>query len=286
MKTRKLTVSDIRDRKVREDVNPLVMVTAYDAPSARIANEAGVDLILVGDSLAMVVLGYDNTLQVSIRDMIYHTEAVARIRPDVHVVADMPWMSYHVSDEDAVKNAAALIRAGADSVKVEVRLDQLPTIERILSCDIPVIGHIGLTPQAVYASGGFKVQAKQHEEVVALIRLARKLENAGCYAVLLECVPMFVAEAVTVRVGIPTIGIGAGPYCDGQVLVYHDILGLEKRSYPRFVRNYADLHKTSTEALTSFAADVRSQAFPDHSESYDSPKWTMELQESLSQLDD
>jgi len=244
------------------------MVTAYDAPGARMASDAGADLILVGDSLAMVVLGYDDTLQVSIDDMCHHTAAVARAKPDCHIVGDMPWMSYHVSPQETVQNAAALMRAGAHSVKLEGGRKRLPMIEQIIDAEIPVMGHIGLTPQSIHAMGGFKVQGKQAEHARKLVQAAKSLAHAGCYAVVLEGVPARVAKMVTDAVDIPTIGIGAGMHCDGQVLVYHDLLGIEDRFVPKFVRRYADIKGQSVEAIKAYAADVRSGAFPNDDESY------------------
>ena len=264
----KLTAPAIRARKVRDGADPLVMVTAYDAPGARVASQAGADLILVGDSVAMVVLGYDDTLQVTVDDMAHHTAAVARAKPSAHIVADLPWMSYHVSADETVRNAAMLIRAGAQSVKLEGGRKRLPMIERIRDAEIPVMGHIGLTPQSVHAMGGFKVQGRQAEAARRLVQAAKSLAHAGCYSLVLEGVPVQVAEMVTDAVDIPTIGIGAGPHCDGQVLVFHDLLGLETRLVPKFVRRYADLDTVATDALRSFATDVRSGAFPSSQESY------------------
>ena len=263
-----LTAPAIRVRKVRDGADPLVMVTAYDAPSARVVCEAGADLILVGDSVAMVVLGYDDTLQVTVDDMAHHVAAVARTRPDAHIVGDLPWMSYHVSASRTVRNAAQLVRAGAHSVKLEGGRKRLPMIERICDAEIPVMGHIGLTPQSVHAMGGFKIQGRRAEAARRLVQAAKSLAHAGCYAVVLEGVPVQVAGMVTEAIEIPTIGIGAGPHCDGQVLVYHDLLGLEQRLAPKFVRRYADLHAAATEAVRRFSDDVRSGAFPALEESY------------------
>lgn len=263
-----LTVPAIRGRKVRNGDRPLVMVTAYDAPGARFASDAGADLILVGDSLAMVVLGYDDTLQVTVDDMAHHVAAVARARPDAHVVGDLPWMSYHVSESETVKNAARLIRSGAHSVKLEGGRKRLPMIEKIIGAEIPVMGHIGLTPQSLHAMGGFKVQGRGGEAARQIVQAAKAIEHAGCFALVVEGVPAPVAEQVTEAVDIPTIGIGAGPRCDGQVLVYHDLLGLQDRLSPRFVRRYADLGAASVDAISRFAADVRSGAFPSDAESY------------------
>ena len=263
-----LTAPSIRARKVRDGADPLVMVTAYDAPSARVVSGAGADLILVGDSVAMVVLGYDDTLQVTVDDMAHHVAAVARTKPEAHIVADLPWMSYHVSTSETVQNAAGLIRAGAHSVKLEGGRKRLPMIECICDAEIPVMGHIGLTPQSLHAMGGFKVQGRQAEAARRLVQAAKSLAHAGCYAIVLEGVPVQVAEMVTGAVEIPTIGIGAGPNCDGQVLVYHDLLGFEQRLAPKFVRRYADLHDSATQAVRRFAEDVRSGAFPAREESY------------------
>lgn len=263
-----LSAPAIGSRKVRDGGDRLVMVTAYDAPGARVASDAGADIILVGDSVAMVVLGYDDTLQVTIDDMVHHTAAVARAKPDCHIVGDLPWMSYHVSPEETVRNAAQLMRAGAHSVKLEGGRKRLPMIEKIIDAEIPVMGHIGLTPQSVHAMGGFKVQGKQAEQARKLVQAAKSLEHAGCYSIVLEGVPVRVAEAVTEAVDIPTIGIGAGMHTDGQVLVYHDLLGIEDRFIPKFVRRYADLKSASVDAMRAYADDVRSGAFPNHDESY------------------
>ena len=264
----KLTAPAIAAHKTRDGKDPLVMVTAYDAPGARMASEGGADLILVGDSLAMVVLGYDDTLQVSIDDMCHHTAAGARAKPDCHIVGDMPWMSYHVSPQETVQNAAALMRAGAHSVKLEGGRKRLPMIEQIIDAEIPVMGHIGLTPQSIHAMGGFKVQGKQAEHARKLVQAAKSLAHAGCFAIVLEGVPAPVAEMVTAAIDVPTIGIGAGAACDGQVLVSHDLLGIEDRFVPKFVRRYADIKGQSVEAIRAYAADVRSGAFPNDDESY------------------
>ena len=262
------TAPEVRKSKVADGADPLVMVTAYDAPGARIADEAGVDLILVGDSLAMVVLGYDDTLQVTVDDMAHHTAAVARTKPKALIVGDLPWMSYHVSTEDTVRNAATLVKAGAQSVKLEGGRKRLPMIEAIIAAEIPVMGHLGLTPQSVHAMGGFKVQGKEHEAALELVAEAKALAHAGCFAIVLEGVPDVVAAMVTAAVDVPTIGIGAGPHCDGQVLVFHDLLGIEDRVSPKFVRRYASLKDDAVAAMSAFAADVRGHRFPDDSESY------------------
>jgi 3-methyl-2-oxobutanoate hydroxymethyltransferase len=272
------SVPGIRAAKRRHGAEPLVMVTAYDAPSARIATEADVDMILVGDSVAMVVLGYDNTLQVSIDDMAYHTAAVARAKPSALVVGDMPWMSFHVSVEETVTNAAKLIRAGASCVKMEGGAKRRPMIERIISAEIPVMAHIGLTPQSANVMGGFKIQGRQAEAVHQLVDDAKALEASGCFAVVIEGVPDVVGRLVTEALDIPTIGIGAGPDTDGQVLVYHDVVGLENRFKPRFVRRYGTAFEDQTTAIARYATDVRSGAFPSEDETY---KTSDELTEAL-----
>ena len=265
---KKMTVPTIRDHKVVQGIDPLVMVTAYDAPGAGMVDEAGVDMILVGDSLAMVVLGYEDTLQVTVDDIAHHTAAVARTNPQALVVADMPWMSYHVSTEDTLRNAAQLIRAGAGAVKLEGGRRRLPMIEALVAAEIPVMGHVGLTPQSVHAMGGFKVQGRSTKAALDLVDAAKALVHAGCFSLVLEGVPAEVAALVTEAVDVSTIGIGAGPHCDGQVLVFHDVLGIEKRVLPKFVRRYADLHGTGVAALKEFAADVRSGEFPAPQEVY------------------
>ena len=269
----KLTAPAVRARKVATGAAPLVMVTAYDAPGARMAEEAGVDLILVGDSLAMVVLGYDDTLQVTTADMAHHVGAVARgLRSTgsarAMVVGDLPWLSYHVSTEDTVRNAAELVKAGATSVKLEGGRKRVPMIEAIVDAEIPVMGHIGLTPQSVHAMGGFKVQGKEARGAQLLVDDAKALVEAGVFAIVLEGVPDAVAKLVTDAVEVPTIGIGAGRHCDGQVLVFHDLLGIEDRMTPKFVRRYATLKADAVAAISAYADDVRSGAFPNDDESY------------------
>ncbi len=266
--TKKVTVPSVRSNKVRAGAEPLVMVTAYDAPGARVVDEAGVDIVLVGDSVAMVVLGYDDTLQVTLDDMVHHTAAVARGNERALLVADMPWMSYHLSPADTVSNVARLVRAGAQAVKLEGGRKRLPMVEAILDVEVPVMGHLGLTPQSLHSMGGYKVQARETSAVDALVDDAKALADVGCFSIVLEGVPDEVASLVTTEVDVPTIGIGAGAGCDGQVLVFHDVLGLEDRIVPKFVRRYASLKAESTEALSRFAADVRAGRFPSAEESY------------------
>ena len=262
-----MTVPTVRAAKVRDGHAPLVMVTAYDAPGARIADAGGVDLILVGDSVANVVLGYEDTLQVTVGDMAHHVGAVARARPGALIVGDLPWMSYHVDAPDTVRNAATLIRAGAQCVKLEGGAVRTPMIEALVAAEIPVMGHIGLTPQSVHTFGGFRIQARDDDAARRLVADARAVEAAGAFAVVVEGVPEKVGAAVTEALDVPTIGIGAGPHCDGQVLVLHDLLGVTPRT-AKFVRRYAALADDATAAVAAYAADVRSGAFPADAEVY------------------
>lgn len=250
---------------------PLVMVTAYDAPSARIADRAGVDLLLVGDTVAMVVLGLDDTLHVTVDDMVHHTAAVRRADPKALVVADLPWLSYHLSPQDTVRNAARLVRAGAQAVKLEGGRKRVPMVSALVGAEVPVMGHLGITPQSVHAMGGYRVQAREADSAAGLVDDALALADAGCFAIVVEGVPDVVARMVTQAVPVPTIGIGAGPWCDGQVLVLHDLLGLSDGSPPRFVRRYARLHDEAVAAVSTFAADVRAGRFPSDEESYHLP---------------
>ena len=267
-----LSAPQIRSRKRRRGDAPLVMVTAYDEPSARLADAAGVDLLLVGDSLANVVFGQSDTLHVTVEDMARHVAAVASAHPRAHVVGDMPWLSYHLGTNEAVRNAATLIRAGAQSVKLEGGRVRRDVVRALGDAEIPVMGHLGLTPQSVLVFGGFKVQGKTREAAEMLAKDAAVLQDEGVYAIVIEGVPSPVGTHLTEVLEIPTIGIGAGPDTDGQVLVFHDLLGLTGRTPAKFVRAYADLGAAATEALTRFAADVRAGAFPDESETYAAPE--------------
>ncbi|MDH3425403.1 MAG: 3-methyl-2-oxobutanoate hydroxymethyltransferase [Acidimicrobiia bacterium] len=259
--------------KVRKGGPKLKMTTAYDAPTARIAERAGADIILVGDSVANVVLGYEDTLSVTIDDMVHHTAAVTRTRPSALVVGDMPWMSYHLSAEDTVRNAGRLVReGGAGAVKLEGGRKRLDMVEALLSAEIPVMGHLGLTPQSVHSMGGYKVQGKQVAAARDLIEDAKALDGAGVFSIVLEGVPATLAQLVTKEVSAPTIGIGAGPHCDGQVLVLHDILGLSDGPAPKFVRAYADLGGEASKALERFFDDVQTGAFPAEEETYHMPE--------------
>jgi len=247
----------------------LKVVTAYDTPSAQIADNAGADIILVGDTLAHVVLGFEDTLPATVDIMVHHTAAVARAKPDALVLGDMPWLSYHISLEETVRNAGRLMREGrAEAVKLEGGRKRLPMVEALLAAEIPVMGHLGLTPQSIHAMGGYRVQGRGVEAARELVEDARALAAAGVFAIVLEGVPDVVAQIVTQEVPVPTIGIGAGPFCDGQVLVYHDVLGLHHGRLPRFVRQYTHLADIATEALERFFADIESGAFPADNESY------------------
>ena len=267
-KKRVITVPQIRASKVRNGSDPLVMVTAYDAPSARIASDAGVDLILVGDSVGMVVLGHKTTMEVTIEDMVHHVRAVARARPKALIVADMPWMSFHLSPIDTVRNAAQLIRAGAATVKMEGGTKRLPMLKALIEAEIPVMSHLGLTPQSFNVMGGFKIQGREAEAANLLVGEAKAMEAGGAFSILLEGVPDVVGTMVTNALSVPTIGIGAGPDTDGQVLVYHDIIGLENRYKPRFVRSYGTAFHDQVAQISSFAQDVRKADFPGPDESY------------------
>ena len=258
---KRVTVPAIRAMKSQQRIG---MLTAYDYPSAKAVDAAGADIILVGDSLGMVVLGYPDTLSVTVDDMIHHTRAVARGVSRALIVGDMPYLSYHVSAEETVQNAGRFIQVGAQAVKIEGgKPSRIKTIEALIDAEIPVMGHIGLTPQSVNALGGFKVQGKGTEEARRLIEEAIALEGAGCFSIVLECVPTELASFITERLSIPTIGIGAGPACDGQVLVFHDVLGLYDGMKPKFVRRYAELGEEMQKALTAFLDDIRAGRFPD-----------------------
>jgi 3-methyl-2-oxobutanoate hydroxymethyltransferase len=258
---KKVTVPAVRAMKGAAKIG---MITAYDYPSGRISDAAGADIVLVGDSLGMVVLGLPDTLQVTVEEMLHHTRAVARGVQRALIVGDMPYLSYHVSIEESVRNAGSFIQAGAHCVKIEGgKPSRLRTIEAILDAEIPVMGHIGLTPQSVNALGGFKLQGKHADDAKRLVDEAAALEQAGCFSVVLECVPSELAALITERVSIPTIGIGAGAACDGQVLVFHDLLGIYDGHKPKFVRRYAELATDMQAAIEHYLSDVRGGQFPD-----------------------
>jgi 3-methyl-2-oxobutanoate hydroxymethyltransferase len=262
----------------------LRMVTAYDAPTARIADRAGADIILVGDSVANVVLGHEDTLAVSMDVMVHHTAAVTRAKPSALVVGDMPWLSYHTSVVDTVANAGRLVReGGAGAVKLEGGRKRLPMVTAVLDAEIPVMGHLGLTPQSLHAMGGYRVQGKEAQAAYELISDARALVDAGVFSIVLEGVPDVVAKIVTEEVPVPTIGIGAGIHCDGQVLVFHDVTGLGAGEYvPKFVRSYASLADDAVRALEAFFADIESGAFPSDEETYHMSAESAEILERFS----
>jgi 3-methyl-2-oxobutanoate hydroxymethyltransferase len=262
----KVTAPSIRARKGGPKI---AVVTAYDYPGAVIADRAGMDIILVGDSVANVVHGMETTLEIGLDEMILHTRAVKRAKPNALVVADMPWLTFHLGTEDSVRNAGRLVReGGAEAVKLEGGRKRIPVIEAILDAEIPVMGHVGLTPQSVHAMGGFKVQGKVVDAAREMIEDAKALSDAGCFAIVIEGVPDVLGELITKEIDAPTIGIGAGPMTDGQVLVFHDVLGLGSGNYPKFVRPYASLAADAVRALETYKADLQSGAFPGEDESY------------------
>src|SRR5690349_21766895 len=274
----KATVPDLLQRKTQAAGSPskfqkITCLTAYDYPTARLLDEAGVDLILVGDSLGMVVLGHENTLSVTIDEMLHHTRAVRRGTRRALVVADMPYGSYHTDLADSLHNAMRFVKeAGAEAVKVEGGERRLELISRLTEAEIPVMGHVGLTPQSVNALGGYRVQGKSADAAEHLIRDARAVEAAGAFAVVLEAVPRELATEITRELRIPTIGIGAGPDCDGQILVLHDILGLTFRPVPKFARQYANVGKIIFDAVREYCDDVKTGTFPSDGESYHAAK--------------
>ena len=263
--SKNVTVPSIASAPARGE--RVVMMTAYDYPQARTADAAGVDIVLVGDSLAMVVLGHPDTLSVTMDEMLHHVRAVRRGVKRALLVADMPYGSFHLGAEQAVGNAMRFIKeGGAQGVKIEGARAEI--IAALVDAEVPVMAHLGLTPQSVHRLGGFKVQGKDEAARRFILDAARQAEAAGAFSLVLECVPSDLAAEVTERLSIPTIGIGAGPSCGGQVLVYHDLLGMEERIAPRFVRRYAEQGREAREAIAQFAADVRSGAFPTEKESY------------------
>ena len=282
----KITVPDLLQRKTQSAGSfsrppKITCLTAYDYPTARLLDEAGVDVILVGDSLGMVVLGHESTLPVTLEDMLHHTRAVRRGTRRALVVADMPFGSYHTDTAESLRNAVRFVKeAGAEAVKVEGGERRLELIARLTEAEIPVMGHVGLTPQSVNALGGYRVQGKTPDAAEHLLRDARAVEAAGAFAVVLEAVPRELAARITRDLRIPTIGIGAGPECDGQVLVLHDILGLTFSPLPKFARQYADIGKIISSAVREYCHDVRSGGFPSDAESYHAPQPVKEEKET------
>ncbi len=266
MNSKAVTVNDFR--RMKRDGIPIATLTAYDAAFARLVDEAGIDLILVGDSLANVVQGRETTIPVTIDDMIYHGEIVARVVKRAFVVVDMPFMSYQVNPEDALRNAGRIMKAtGCRAVKIEGGVGAGDTIRAIVRAGIPVMGHIGLTPQSVHVFGGFGVRGRENAD--KLVDDARAVQDAGAFAVVVEKVPRRLAADITAKLDIPTIGIGAGPDCDGQILVINDMLGLTPDFHPRFVRRYAEIAGSALKGLKDYADDVRGRRFPSDEESYE-----------------
>ncbi len=263
-----ITIPSLQQKK--EKKQKIVAITAYDFPTAKVVDEAGVDLILVGDSLGMVVLGYETTIPVTMEEMIHHTKPVVRAVQRALVVADMPYFSFHLTIEESVFNASRFLKeAGAKAVKIEgASSKRLKLIETLVEAEIPVVGHIGLTPQSIYRLGQYRVKGKEVEEAKKLMADALKLEKAGVFSIVLECVPAEVAHLISESVSVPTIGIGAGPYCDGQILVFHDLVGLSDGHLPKFVKRYLDLHQLLKQAVSDYAEDVRTGNFPDDKHSY------------------
>lgn len=276
----KVTASSLLEKKQRHEL--ITCLTAYDYASARLVDEAGIDIVLVGDSLGMVVLGYENTLPVTVPEMLHHTRAVRRAVKHAFLVADMPFASYHVGTKETLRNAARFIKdAGAEAVKIEGGEKRARVVERMVDAEIQVVGHIGLTPQSLHAMGGYKVQGKTLKAVEQLMHDALALERAGACAVVVEGVPREVAGMITREVDIPTIGIGAGPECDGQVLVLHDLLGLTFAPPAKFVRRYAELSSVISNTLLAFKEDVKSGGYPSDAESYHLPKETLSALQSI-----
>jgi 3-methyl-2-oxobutanoate hydroxymethyltransferase len=276
----KITTTTLREKKLRHE--PITCLTAYDYSSGRLVDEAGIDIVLVGDSLAQTMLGYENTLSVTMEEMLHHARAVRRGVKHALLVADMPYASYHLSAEEAVRNAARFVKeAGAEAVKIEGGEKRADLIRRIIDAEIPVTGHIGLTPQSVNVMGGYKVQGKNLTAIELLMRDAVALDRAGVACIYLEGIPREVAAMITAEVETPTIGIGAGPECDGQVLVFHDILNLTFGPPAKFVRRYGDAAALITNAVLAFKADVVSKQYPSDPESYHLPKETRAALETV-----
>jgi 3-methyl-2-oxobutanoate hydroxymethyltransferase len=275
----KITVPGVLSRKFHssgksaEQIQKITCLTAYDYPTARLLDDAGVDILLVGDSVGMAVLGYDSTLPVTMDEILHHLRAVRRGTRRALLVADMPFGSFHVSLDESIRNAVRFVKeGGAEAVKVEGGERRIELISRLVEAEVPVMGHVGLTPQSVHAMGGFRVQGKTAEASRQVERDARAVEAAGAFAVVLESVPREVAAHVTETLHIPTIGIGAGPDCDGQILVFHDFVGLTQGRVPKFVRQYANFSAEISRAAAEYCADVRSGRFPSDAESYHSPE--------------
>ena len=273
----RLTIKDLQDMKARGEKIP--MMTAYDYTSGKLLEQAGIPLMLVGDSLGMVVLGYDSTVPVTMDDMLHHIKTVVRGTEKAHIVGDLPFMSYHAEVSEAIRNAGRILKeGGAQSIKLEGGQEMAETVNRIVKSGIPVMGHVGLTPQSVNQLGGYRVQGKTISDAIRLMEDTRALEEAGAYAVVLECVPAALAQMITDRLSIPTIGIGAGAGCDGQVQVLHDFLGLFTDFLPKHARRYANLAETIQDAASQYISDVHLGKFPTDKESY---KMSQSVQDEL-----
>ena len=263
---KKITLLDLKAKK--EQGEKITMLTAYDYPFAQMIDEAGIDIILVGDSLGMVVLGYESTLPVSMEEMLHHIRAVKRAVKRAFLIGDMPFMSYQTSVEEAVRNAGRFMKAGCDAVKLEGGQEVTDKVAAIVKAGIPVLGHIGLTPQSIAQLGGYRVQGKDVQSAKKLLQDALALEKAGVFGIVLECVPYQLAKLITTRCSVLTIGIGAGPYCDGQVLVIHDLLGLTPGHKPKFVKTYVNLAPQIKQALFQYQTEVKKGTFPDFNHAY------------------
>ncbi|MCD6213394.1 MAG: 3-methyl-2-oxobutanoate hydroxymethyltransferase [Candidatus Desulfofervidus sp.] len=266
----KISILDLQSKKQKGE--KITMLTAYDYPFARLLDEAGVDSILVGDSLGMVMLGYESTLPVSMEEMLHHVKAVKKGVKRAFLIGDLPFMSYQASKEEAIKNAGLLMKAGCDAIKLEGGKEVFDTVKFIVDMGIPVLGHIGLTPQSVSKLGGYRVQGRDKKSALRILESAMALEAAGAFGIVLECIPYLLAKLITEKISIITIGIGAGPFCDGQVLVLHDLLGIFEDKKPKFVKVYADLAPIIKQAISSFIDEIKTKKFPDLHHAYALPK--------------
>ena len=266
----KISILDLQSKKQKGE--KITMLTAYDYPFARLLDEAGVDSILVGDSLGMVMLGYESTLPVSMEEMLHHVKAVKKGVKRAFLIGDLPFMSYQASKEEAIKNAGLLMKAGCDAIKLEGGKEVFDTVKFIVERGIPVLGHIGLTPQSVSKLGGYRVQGRDKKSALRILESAMALEAAGAFGIVLECIPYLLAKLITEKISIITIGIGAGPFCDGQVLVLHDLLGIFEDKKPKFVKVYANLAPIIKQAVSSFIDEIKTKKFPDLHHAYALPE--------------
>ena len=266
----KISILDLQSKKQKGE--KITMLTAYDYPFARLLDEAGVDSILVGDSLGMVMLGYESTLPVSMEEMLHHVKAVKKGVKRAFLIGDLPFMSYQASKEEAIKNAGLFMKAGCDAIKLEGGKEVFDTVKFIVDMGIPVLGHIGLTPQSISKLGGYRVQGRDKNSALRILESAMALEAAGAFGIVLECIPYLLAKLITEKISIITIGIGAGPFCDGQVLVLHDLLGIFEDKKPKFVKVYANLAPIVKQAISSFIDEIKTKKFPDLHHAYALPK--------------